>query len=147
MGWPLSEIKVRYPRDRFFSRANRQLVAQVNDLTWQFDADDLATSQHKLTFSFSLPRGSYATMVVKQIMLDVPSRGIGKRLHDFLGYGDESSGRMLTRTPSWFPPARRVCWWRSDTFQIFAATSTFSCWRPRSGSRSGPLRTPDDDIQ
>ncbi|MEW4486958.1 tRNA pseudouridine(13) synthase TruD [Thalassoglobus sp. JC818] len=68
LGWRLEEIKVRTPRDRFFSRGLRSVIVPVNDLSWKVSEDDLFEGRDKLTLKFTLPKGSYATMLIKQIM-------------------------------------------------------------------------------
>jgi len=67
-GWKLEELKVRYPRDRFFSRSERAVLIPVNDLKWKAGEDELDPSLQKLTLQFTLPRGSYATMLVKRLI-------------------------------------------------------------------------------
>ncbi|TWT46376.1 tRNA pseudouridine synthase D [Thalassoglobus neptunius] len=71
LGWQLEAIKVQTPRDRFFSRGLRALTVPVNDLTWSFSDDDLFENRDKLELKFTLPKGSYATMLIKQIMPSV----------------------------------------------------------------------------
>lgn len=68
-GWSLEALKIRYPRDRYFSKSSRPAIVPVSDLETSFAQDDLSVQQTKLTASFSLPRGCYATMVVKRLML------------------------------------------------------------------------------
>lgn len=68
-GWAISDLKVRHPRDRFFPRAERNAIVPVQGLDAQFGIDELASNLSKLTISFELPRGSYATMVVKRLMV------------------------------------------------------------------------------
>lgn len=66
-GWTFSELKVRFPRDRFFSRARRAVLIALDDLSADFADDELEIGRWKGTLRFSLPRGSYATMVVKSL--------------------------------------------------------------------------------
>lgn len=72
LGWRLQDLKVRHPRDRFFPKASRRAMIPVNGLEAEFAVDELSPEESKLTISFSLPRGCYATMLVKRLMLDVP---------------------------------------------------------------------------
>jgi len=70
LGWTLRELKVKFPRDRFFSRSRRALMIPVQNLTGEFAADELdAGGRTKLTLQFALPRGAYATMLVKRLLL------------------------------------------------------------------------------
>jgi tRNA pseudouridine13 synthase len=66
-GWPLKDLKVRYPRDRFFSRSRRPVLISATDLHAEFSTDELDSSRQKLALRFSLPRGAYATMLVKRL--------------------------------------------------------------------------------
>ena len=68
LGWKLEELKVRHPRDRFFSKAQRKVLLKPEELRFQFSDDELYPGYKQLTLRFSLPRGSYATMVVKRLM-------------------------------------------------------------------------------
>jgi len=67
LGWPLDTIKVAFPRDKYFARARRRLFIQLQDFAFEFDNDELEPGKQKLSLSFNLPRGSYATMVVKSL--------------------------------------------------------------------------------
>ncbi len=66
----LSQLKVKHPRDCFFSRSARRAMIQPADLTTTVDADALYSGRLCLTLSFLLPRGSYATIVVKRLTED-----------------------------------------------------------------------------
>jgi len=66
-GWTFPELKVRFPRDRFFSRSSRPVLIGLEDFSAEFAEDELETGRWKATLRFSLPRGSYATMVVKSL--------------------------------------------------------------------------------
>ncbi|SFJ08727.1 tRNA pseudouridine13 synthase [Planctomicrobium piriforme] len=71
-GWTLPELKVRFPRDKFFSRAQRPVMIPVKDCSGEFADDDLDPGRTRLTLTFTLPRGAYATMVVKRLTLGEP---------------------------------------------------------------------------
>jgi len=66
--WSFSELKVRFPRDRFFSRSRRPMMIPVNDLTTELAPDELEPGRSRALLRFSLPRGSYATMVIKALL-------------------------------------------------------------------------------
>ncbi|HWL06875.1 MAG TPA: tRNA pseudouridine(13) synthase TruD [Planctomicrobium sp.] len=71
LGWKLRDLKVKFPRDRFFSRSRRPVMIPVSDLSGDFASDELdAGGRNRLTLRFTLPRGAYATMVVKRLLLD-----------------------------------------------------------------------------
>jgi tRNA pseudouridine13 synthase len=66
-GITLREIRVKYPRDAFFSKGERPALFAPADLGHDAAADDLYPGRQKLTLRFTLPRGSYATIFVKRI--------------------------------------------------------------------------------
>src|SRR5262245_463157 len=63
----LRQIRVKYPRDSFFSKGERAAVFQPGELTHQAAADDLYPGREKLTLRFTLPRGAYATILIKRL--------------------------------------------------------------------------------
>ena len=60
-------IKIKHPRDSFFSKGERAAVIRANDVTRDEGEDSLYAGQRALKLSFSLPRGCYATILVKRI--------------------------------------------------------------------------------
>lgn len=60
-----TDIRLKYPRDTFFSRGFRNAWLKVKDLQFAFDDDEQASGRKKLQLQFTLPRGAYATMIVK----------------------------------------------------------------------------------
>lgn len=67
LGWTMRELRIKYPRDSFFSKGWRRALVQPADLRWSVDADELDPGRSRLSLSFTLPRGSYATILVKRI--------------------------------------------------------------------------------
>ncbi|MEZ6125665.1 MAG: tRNA pseudouridine(13) synthase TruD [Planctomycetaceae bacterium] len=63
----LRQLRVKYPRDSFFSKGRRKAIVQPQQLTAATAEDDLYPRRQKLTLSFDLPRGSYATILVKRL--------------------------------------------------------------------------------
>lgn len=61
------ELRVKYPRDSFFSKGSRRAVIVPHDLTVEPADDELHAPHHKLTLRFVLPRGAYATILVKRL--------------------------------------------------------------------------------
>ena len=61
------EMRVKYPRDNFFSKGQRAALSVPSRLQHQTDADEVYPDRHKLTLEFDLPRGSYATMLIKRL--------------------------------------------------------------------------------
>lgn len=61
------EMRVKYPRDSFFSKGQRAAIYLPAGLQHQIDRDELYADRHKVTLSFDLPRGSYATILIKRL--------------------------------------------------------------------------------
>jgi len=51
----------------FFSRGERAALCMPADLKWESAADEKQRGRRKLLLSFELPRGCYATLIVKRI--------------------------------------------------------------------------------
>ena len=66
-GMELRQVRVKYPRDSFFSKGERVALFRPGDFVHEFAADDLYPARQKLLLRFTLPRGSYATIVIKRI--------------------------------------------------------------------------------
>ncbi len=73
-GLAMREIRVKYPRDSFFSKGWRPAVFRVAALSHDTAADDLYPGQTKLNVQFDLPRGSYATILIKRITIAATPR-------------------------------------------------------------------------
>ena len=67
LGLTMREIRVKYPRDSFFSKGWRPATFSVTGLSHETADDELYEGRRKLTLSFDLPRGSYATIVIKRV--------------------------------------------------------------------------------
>ena len=66
-GIELKQIRVKYPRDAFFSKGERSLVFRPGELSHTAAADEIYPRREKLSLRFTLPRGSYATILVKRV--------------------------------------------------------------------------------
>lgn len=66
-GLELRELRVKFPRDSFFSKGERSLLILPRAMRYDSAADDLYPGRHQLGLEFELPRGSYATILVKRI--------------------------------------------------------------------------------
>ncbi len=62
-------MRVKYPRDAFFSKGERAALFVPARLHSVFDADEMYAGTRKLTLSFDLPRGTYATIVIKRVTM------------------------------------------------------------------------------
>ncbi|MBI3463053.1 MAG: tRNA pseudouridine(13) synthase TruD [Planctomycetes bacterium] len=67
LGLQQRQLRVKYPRDSFFSKGNRAAIFPVTALDHRDEADDLYARRRKLMLRFDLPRGSYATILVKRL--------------------------------------------------------------------------------
>ena len=65
-GIELRQVRVKYPRDSFFSKGDRPAVFLPAELAARVAADDLFAGRQKLALEFALSRGSYATILIKQ---------------------------------------------------------------------------------
>jgi tRNA pseudouridine13 synthase len=65
----LRTLQIKYPRDTFFAKGNRAATFALAHLSYTTDADDLYPGRRKLTLHFDLPRGAYATIVIKRLTL------------------------------------------------------------------------------
>lgn len=66
-GIPLEEMRIKGLRKPFFSKGERVGKFNAADLTWSDSDDELNPGRQKLSLRFDLPRGCYATMLVKRI--------------------------------------------------------------------------------
>jgi tRNA pseudouridine13 synthase len=71
-GVSLAELKIRGMQKPFFSKGERAGCVRPANLVHTADADDLNAGRRKLTLTFDLPRGSYATMLVKRVSAASP---------------------------------------------------------------------------
>jgi len=70
-GLTLAGLRIKGMHKPFFSRGDRAGCARPVDLRHEAAADELNAGRHKLTLRFDLPRGCYATMLVKCITATV----------------------------------------------------------------------------
>jgi tRNA pseudouridine13 synthase len=66
-GLELRELRVKYPRDTFFSKGERSAVMVPRDCRMASGPDELNAGRHAVTLEFVLPRGAYATIVIKRL--------------------------------------------------------------------------------
>jgi tRNA pseudouridine13 synthase len=64
---PLNEMKLKGFRKPFFSKGDRPAALFPNGLRLDSEADELHRGKEKLVLHFDLPRGCYATMIVKRL--------------------------------------------------------------------------------
>jgi tRNA pseudouridine13 synthase len=68
----LRHIRIKYPRDTFFSKGYRAAMFVPQELTHWLEADELYAERRKLSLSFRLGRGCYATLLVKYLEASGP---------------------------------------------------------------------------
>jgi tRNA pseudouridine13 synthase len=66
-GLELSQLKVKGIRELFFSRGERAALCSPAEMHFEWNEDDRHPGKRKLRLKFELPRGSYATLLVKRI--------------------------------------------------------------------------------
>jgi tRNA pseudouridine13 synthase len=66
-GLELKQMQVKGVRELFFSKGERAALCMPVGLRCEMAADELHPGQHKAVLSFELPRGSYATLIVKRV--------------------------------------------------------------------------------
>jgi tRNA pseudouridine13 synthase len=74
LGLQLRQLRIKYPRDTFFSKGHRAACVCPTLDEHAVQPDDLHPGRHQLLLAFRLPRGSYATILVKRLFaLQVPA--------------------------------------------------------------------------
>jgi tRNA pseudouridine13 synthase len=66
-GLEMSGMKVKGVRELFFSRGERAALCLPEGLGYEWGEDEKHARRSRLTLSFELPRGSYATLLVKRL--------------------------------------------------------------------------------
>lgn len=66
----LRAVRVKHPRDSFFSKGHRAALITLDGIQHSAEPDDIHPYRKKLALKFDLPRGSYATMVIKRLGVD-----------------------------------------------------------------------------
>jgi tRNA pseudouridine13 synthase len=66
-GLTWNNLRVKHLRDVFFSKGARLVLFFADGLASEVGADELAAGRQKLRLTFELPKGAYATLVVKRL--------------------------------------------------------------------------------
>jgi tRNA pseudouridine13 synthase len=66
-GLTLRELRVKYPRDSFFSKGDRSALVFPSGSDCRAEADEAVSGRTKMTLRFALPRGAYATILIRRI--------------------------------------------------------------------------------
>ncbi len=67
LGLTWEGLRVKHLKDVFFSKGDRPAVFFPSGITHRTEPDDLYPGRKKLLLSFDLPKGTYATMLVKRV--------------------------------------------------------------------------------
>ncbi len=67
LGLSVRQLRVKYPRDSFFSKGVRSAFVFPTQVDWRVEADELHEGRKKLAICFELPRGAYATIVLRRL--------------------------------------------------------------------------------
>ncbi len=68
-GLTQAQFKLKGLREMFFSKGERRALCMPVGLAADSAADESHRGRHRLTLHFELPRGCYATLIVKRITL------------------------------------------------------------------------------
>ena len=82
LGLSLRALRVKYPRDSFFSKGWRPAIFHVSDLAHETAHDELYQGYQKLSLRCTLPRGSYGTILVKRITQAAENHSTTKHTKD-----------------------------------------------------------------
>jgi tRNA pseudouridine13 synthase len=66
-GLAWEDLRVKHLKDVFFSKGERPALFFASGLTQKTEADDLYPGRKKIALGFELPKGAYATLVVKRV--------------------------------------------------------------------------------
>ena len=72
-GVTVDQFKLKGLRDMFFSKGERPAWCLPTELSWDASPDETREGRQKLRLRFDLPRGSYATLLVKRLTTIQPS--------------------------------------------------------------------------
>jgi tRNA pseudouridine13 synthase len=61
------DLRVRHLKDVFFSKGSRAALFFADKLRHRFEDDDLHPGRKLMALDFELPKGAYATLVVKRV--------------------------------------------------------------------------------
>ena len=75
LGLQRRQLRIKYPRDTFFSKGSRPAVFYPQGLRTSREPDELHPGQTKLLLACDLPRGCYATILLKRLSLPLSSSG------------------------------------------------------------------------
>jgi tRNA pseudouridine13 synthase len=69
LGLTLEQVRIKRFRETFFSKGSRPALYFPSSLEGTAAADDVYAGRRKFTLRFELPRGSYATILTRRVVL------------------------------------------------------------------------------
>lgn len=70
LGLKLDDMRIRHPKSEYFSKGTRSILLFPKNVEAQDFPDEVYRKKFAARIAFELPRGSYATMVVKRLTED-----------------------------------------------------------------------------
>jgi len=70
LGLAVRELRLKFPRDTFFSRGQRDILLYARDFKANWENSETQSQQSDWKLAFQLPRGAYATMIIRQLFLE-----------------------------------------------------------------------------
>jgi tRNA pseudouridine13 synthase len=70
LGLTVRELRLKFPRDTFFSRGQRDVLLFAKDFKATWECDDTKHGNSDWKLAFELPRGAYATMIIRQLFIE-----------------------------------------------------------------------------
>ncbi len=70
LGLTVRELRLKFPRDTFFSRGEREVLLFAKDFRANWESTDSKQGQSDWKLAFELPRGAYATMIIRQLYIE-----------------------------------------------------------------------------
>jgi tRNA pseudouridine13 synthase len=67
LGLKWADMRIKHQQDVFFSKGSRPCLVVPQNVEFKAVRDELHPGRHGLALSFELGKGSYATILVKQI--------------------------------------------------------------------------------
>jgi tRNA pseudouridine13 synthase len=69
LGLTMRALNVKHPRGSFFSKGFRAAALRPQGIAHEAGADEIHPGRRRLSLAFDLPRGAYATILVKRLQL------------------------------------------------------------------------------
>jgi tRNA pseudouridine13 synthase len=92
-GIPQNRFRLRGMRDTYFKRGNRVALVFPEGLRTDADEpDELNAGRRRMTLRFGLPRGSYATMLIKRLTLEARVEAEPEPEEDVVGTAEIQDG-------------------------------------------------------